>query len=243
MPQIIVLDYPGMRTEARIMDLGIDSLECCFVDLLQDSLPEYSGISEYSKQLLNKIPENEETVAILSYCATLAIAEECLRQISSSSRAPALITFNQVRSTLQDVQDAYESAVKKIGDSPRPVLVVDHAESISSFLLAVRRDLYIRSYEELFRRDYPLELAKETSIVSAKMYMNWIELLATSTLPTNVQDVSFESLRIFSSDFALPDIGHSHARTAVVNCRKEDLLRADETRTVVTSYLRKSVVH
>jgi len=107
--RLLVLDYPGHRTEARVCDLHLEDYGYTPTSMLTSPLPTELDGRRYAERLRVRISgPATPAVAVLAYCASARIAREVAAMLPGR---PALVLFDAEDVTEETIASAYLSAI------------------------------------------------------------------------------------------------------------------------------------
>ena len=219
---LLALDYPGLRTQARIADLGLAGL----VDLLVAPLPLAASGSGYTGELLARVP-GAQARAVLGYCASAPLAAGLAARLSN----PPLILFDAETVGARTVRDAYRSMAGQLG-----VLVSDQdverlgdpSGEPETFLASARTDLRDRVRTALLGDGCPAAGVEDFVTELTGACLAWLAHLVAAADAGPVRSAG-PVLRVVSRERPGGDV--------TIDCAADDLLRHLATRAAVRSFL------
>jgi hypothetical protein len=123
-PQLLVLDYPGRRTEARVADLMLESHGFAVRYLLTPPLVRELRAAEYAAALLDRTRPNAGCAGVVGYCMAAPIAQELAAQLAAGHPQVPLLLFDGEPASPGAIGDQYRAAatqyVEQLGGSADP---------------------------------------------------------------------------------------------------------------------------
>ncbi|WP_406292872.1 hypothetical protein OG948_00645 [Embleya sp. NBC_00888] len=242
-PLLLVLDFPGYRTEARVRDLRLDEHGLRVHELLRHPLPRETTGAAYIRRLLSAHPVPAVPVAaVLAYCASAPLALELAEATAGRQRhLPQVILFDAVASTRDAVRAAHRDALARLGPVRAGEETADPAFLSADpdyFVEAAVRDVERKAVDLLRADGATAHEATESAAHMAGGYADWLTHLVAAPR-SRASSWSGNILRIASADHprdAFPVTAH-RVEDVQVDCAREHLLRDEGTRTAVLSFL------
>jgi hypothetical protein len=98
---LLVLDYPGHRAEAKVAELCLEDAGHDVVYLLSRSLPTDHAAQAYARSALSAVgPRDTAPDAVLAYCMAAPLAQE----VAAATGAPLLVLLDGEPSTPEAVE-------------------------------------------------------------------------------------------------------------------------------------------
>ena len=243
-PLLYVLDYPGFRTEPRVDDLQLDRHELRVRNLLRQPLPRVVDATAYVSRILAGISAGEGPVAaVAAYCTSAPFAFEVASATARGQQEPPIIVlFDAEASTPDMILDSYRTVLAGIGVQPTEEDLRSRAnlsllsEDPRRFVDALTRNLEREVVTILRTMGSSDEEATESARHMTNTYADWLSHLV-SAYRSNIPSWSGEILNITSADG--PQKGFTFqsgtVRDVRMTCDRAQLLRSEETRSVVLS--------
>lgn len=115
-PVLVVVDYPGRRSSARVADLGLAGLGFAVRPVLEPPGVRAVAADEYARALLDEHGPFPGVAAVLAYCMAAPVGQE-LAALFSRGRVPVpLILFDGRPATIDAVIDQYRVAAGQLLD-------------------------------------------------------------------------------------------------------------------------------
>ncbi|MFJ9033261.1 hypothetical protein ACIRQP_33055 [Streptomyces sp. NPDC102274] len=241
---LLVLDYPGRRTEAHISDLGLDAHGYELLDLLAAPLPDEVTGREYAKALAGRHSlEGREVTAVLAYCAAAPLAQELARYLVEAGHPPLpLIFFNATPGTAVGVAHDYTAILEQLGAAPpgEPATGLDLPR-----LLQSPRDLIHAMNGELdriVRQSLVGDLYDEEEVneASAQIVAVYLDLLRHQIAAYHSAAPAWggDAVNVVSAGHPIQSDWAGARRTHVVrvDCAPAELLSRSETRDSVLAH-------
>jgi hypothetical protein len=246
-PLLLVLDYPGYRTEARVDDLQLDRYGLRVRNLLRHPLPRATDGAAYVSRILAGISADDGPVAaVAAYCTSAPFAFEVASATARRQQIPPkIILFDAEASTPDMIVDGYRTMLSGLGVQSTEEDLRNRADislllkDPQRFVNVLVQDLEREVAATLRTIGSSEEEAKESARHMANTYADWLSHLV-SAHRFDVFSWNGELLDITSVDG--PQKGFEYEAGTVRNirmtCDRAQLLRSEETRSAVLSALR-----
>ncbi|QIS05600.1 hypothetical protein F5X71_27750 [Nocardia brasiliensis] len=213
------------------------------MDPLSEPLPAVTDRHEYASELLGRAGTGIPVSGIISYCSSFALAKECIRQLVAAGHPhAALIAFNPIAATADDIADAYNSARNMLGGtSIEPSMIALSLRHPAQARAVFEQELRGLAATTLRDRGIPEDFVSVSAEASARMYVDWLTFLLVAYGDDAPDQAPWRTLYVSSSDH----VGTQPVRAEIdahleVACGSADLLRVERSRRAVLSFLRRA---
>jgi hypothetical protein len=241
---LLVLDYPGRRTEARVGDLALETHGFAVHHLLTAPFVRACRAAGYAEELLSRDPLPATPAAVLAYCMAAPIAQEVAARVSRGGPPVPLVLLDGEPAGAADLEDQYVTSIRQytaqLGGRAAPehaagtvnagVLTRDPEQTVTR----MRHGLVSLGTAALGGDAEAAEAAEDL----AEFYLDWlVHLVAASnaTWPSWGGSV----LQVVSRDHRYPQAwpGASATRTVHIDVPRPDLLRSPEVVPAIKRFL------
>jgi hypothetical protein len=242
-PRLLVVDYPGRRGEARIVDLGLDEAGYDVTLLLQPPYPQARDAASFADSLAGRFgPFGPGTAAVLAYCMAAPIAHE----LCAALGVP-LVLLDGEPSTAEAVERELGVAMAQLG---RRRDAGDSRYQFPPATLRAEPDRCVRRLREILtglaaealREDEPeageAEVAAEADHV-AGFYLDWLAYLVAGH-NTDWPPLSAPVLHVVSRTHRYLGDWPGAPRTVQnrVDADRNDLCHRPESRELILAFLK-----
>ncbi|MGY0055410.1 hypothetical protein ACWY4P_02405 [Streptomyces sp. LZ34] len=243
-PPLLVLDYPGHRTQAHVADLGLEAHGFRLHPLLSEPLPQEVTGRRYAKQLTAGGPPEHDPGGILAYCSASAIAIHYVRLlVDGGAAAPPLVVFDPEPTEARHITDAYAAALEQISGRTGPTgPAVDVAALLDrpqALLETVRDDLLGRAKGALRAEGLSDRAAAGPVAHFVGQHISWLAHLLAAWGPVE-REATGPMLQVLSQSH--PDhrdwLLGGEPETVRVDCEGPRLMAHPATREAVLEFLR-----
>jgi hypothetical protein len=246
-PTLLVVDYPGRRDEARIVDLALDEAGYDLTLLLQPPFPQAPDAASFAGSLAGRFgPFGPGVAAVLAYCMAAPIAHE----LSAALGVP-LILLDGEPSTSEAVERELGVAMAQIG---RPRDARDSRGRFPSATLRAEPEGCVRRMSGILtalaatalREEEPeageAEVAAEAARV-AGFYLDWLAYLVAGH-NADWPRLSAPVLHVVSRTHTYLGDWPGAPRTvrSRVDADRNDLCHRPESRDLILAFLKAPVM-
>ncbi|MEU3508221.1 hypothetical protein ABZ733_09855 [Streptomyces longwoodensis] len=228
---LLVLDYPGLRLESRVEELGLgDRTGLRQVQLLRAPLPTATDPAGHLAELLARRPEGQ-CRAVLAYCASAPLADALAGHLAAAGPRPPVVVFDAEPVTTSTVLDAYRDTLTQLGAraaEPEAAELASLVDRPEQFIGAARRNLVAHVSDAL--RSDGCEPA-EAGVLAVALTASCLDWLTHLLVARHVPRPEFPGpvLNIVSAGTPGGDVR--------VSCDRTSLLRDPRTREATLSFL------
>jgi hypothetical protein len=113
-PVLVVVDYPGRRSSARVADLGLADLGFTVHSVLEPPGGREVAAHEYARALLEEHGPFPRAAAVLAYCMAAPVGQELAALLSRGRTPVPMILFDGRPATVDAVIDQYRVAAGQL---------------------------------------------------------------------------------------------------------------------------------
>ncbi|MGW2490905.1 hypothetical protein ACWCV9_27305 [Streptomyces sp. NPDC001606] len=227
---LCVLDYPGLRREARVAELGLTAATGLRLAELLAPPPTAQAAPAYLAELLARRPAGE-CRAVLAYCASAPLAGALATRLATGGHRPPVVLFDAEPVTAATVLDAYRTTLAQLGASATAPETGELAALVhrpDRFLTAARRNLTGHVSQALRADGCPAGEADALAAQLTVSCLDWLtHLLAALTAPPPQRPGP--ALNIVSAETPGGDVR--------IACDRTSLLRDPRTREAALAFL------
>lgn len=245
-PVLVVVDYPGRRSSARVSDLGLPDLGFTVRSVLEPPGVRAVTADDYARALLAEHGPWPGVAAVLAYCMAAPIGQELAALLSRGRTPVPLVLFDGRPATLAAVRDQYRAAedqlLTQLGGrrhtvaraGPGTVLLENDPYAA---LAAMTRGLTDLGMAALSDGTGALEDRDVVEEVVAH-FVDWLaHLLAAYHAPHTPWGGAVLQVMSGAHDACDPWPGAASTTTVRVDVSRVDLLRTPAAREAVLAYL------
>ncbi|SBT65720.1 hypothetical protein GA0070622_2725 [Micromonospora sediminicola] len=244
---LLVLDYPGRRTEARVADLGLEHAGFAVRYLLREPFVREPTAPRYAEELLAQTPVDGPCAGVLAYCMAASIAQEVASRVSAAAEPTALILFDGEPASPAAIEEQFDVTARQLaaqlgGMPPQasdasvfdPARLAGHPEDVIAAMRHTLVELGVSAVGEGDDDPY----ARDTAEDLADFYLDWLVHLVAAN---NASWPAWggEVLHVMSRDhgFAGPWPGAATTRHVRCGVPRPELLRHPEVLPTVRAFL------
>jgi hypothetical protein len=244
-PLLLVLDYPGRRTESRVSDLALEQAGCDVRYLLTAPFVRQVTAAAYATELLARGDAvGGEVAAVVAYCMAAPIAQEVAARCTGAAPVPLLL-FDGEPCSPAALDDQYGASLAQISNgaevAAQPFDGRELAHRPDAVVARMRRGLVDAALPALLAADdgdLDPEEAAETAAALAEFYLDWlVQLVAAhnASWPRWRGEVCHVASRdhTFTGDWP----GAATTRVQRVDSARDDLMRHPGARRLALSFL------